>query len=364
MAWVWLAVELWDADAWFELGTRQVQAARDAGALTVLPLALHTIAAWHAARRRPRARRHAARRSRLDHGGDRRRPDEPRAVCVCPPLRGGDAQALITASIRDATERGEGVLVRHAEDAAATLYAGLGRYDDALKWAQREVEHNPHAFYMTALPELVEAAVRCDELDLARRALDALCEKTEASGTAWARGVEARSRALISEGDDADALYRQAISLLAESRLGVESARAQLLYGEWLRRERRRRDAREQLRAAHEAFAAMGAGPFAERAARELRATGETVRKRTAETRDELTPQEAQIARTGGGRAHEPGDRRPAVPQPAHGRVAPAQGLRQARHQLAQGAPLGAAGRPRGRARLGPGASDLAMGAL
>ena len=149
---------------------------------------------------------------------------------------------------------------------------------------------------MTALPELVEAAVRCNELDVARRAVDALCEKTEASGTAWARGVEARSRALISEGDDADALYRQAISLLAESRLRVESARAQLLYGEWLRRENRRVDAREQLRTAHEAFAAMGAAPFAERAARELRATGETVRKRTADTRDDMTPQEAQIA--------------------------------------------------------------------
>jgi DNA-binding NarL/FixJ family response regulator len=109
--------------------------------------------------------------------------------------------------------------------------------------------------------------------------------------------VEARARALISAGDDADALYREAISRLAESRLGVECARAQLLYGEWLRRENRRVDAREQLRAAHEAFTAMGAGPFAERAARELRATGETVRKRTVETRDELTPQEAQIAR-------------------------------------------------------------------
>jgi ATP/maltotriose-dependent transcriptional regulator MalT len=211
-------------------------------------------------------------------------------------LQGGDAQELITASIRDATERGEGVLVRHAEDAAATLYAGLGRYDDALKWARREVEHNPHAFYMTALPELVEAAVRCDESDEARRAVAALCEKTQSSGTPWARGVEARSRALISEGDDADALYREAVSLLGESRLGVESARARLLYGEWLRRQNRRVDAREQLRAAHEAFAAMGA-PFAERAERELKATGETVRKRSVEALDELTPQEAQIAR-------------------------------------------------------------------
>jgi DNA-binding CsgD family transcriptional regulator len=211
-------------------------------------------------------------------------------------LRGGDAEALIAASIRDATERGEGILVRHAEHAAAKLYAGLGRYDDSLIWARREVEHNPHAFYMTALPELVEAAVRCDELDEARRAADALFNKTQASGTAWARGVEARASAVITEGDGADALYREAITLLGGTRFVVESARTQLLYGEWLRRQNRRVDARQQLRAAHEAFATMGAGPFAERAERELKATGETVRKRSIETRDELTPQEAQIA--------------------------------------------------------------------
>jgi len=294
--WVWLAVELWDADAWFELGTRQVRVARAAGALTVLPLALHTIAAWHvlAGDLAVADTLLAEADSIMAATGD---APMTHARLRLAALRGGDAMALITASIRDGTERGEGVLVRHAEDAAATLFAGLGRYDDALAWARREAEHNPHAFYMTALPEIVEAAVRCDDADLARRTVDALCERTQPSGTAWARGVEARARALISAGDDADALYREAISRLTESRLGVECARAQLLYGEWLRRESRRVDAREQLRAAHEAFTAMGAGPFAERAARELRATGETVRKRTVETRDELTPQEAQIAR-------------------------------------------------------------------
>jgi len=296
MAWVWLAVELWDADAWFELGTRQVQAARAAGALTVLPLALHTLAAWHvlAGDFGIADTLLAEADSIMAATGD---APMSHARLRLSALRGADAQDLIAASIRDATQRGEGVLVRHAEDAAATLYAGLGRYDDALAWAQREVEHNPHAFYMTALPELVEASARRNDLDLARRAVDALCEKTQASPTPWARGVEARSRALISDDDDADALYREAISLLIESRLGVEAARARLLYGEWLRREGRRRDAREQLRTAHEAFAAMGAQPFAERAARELLATGETVRKRTVDTLDELTPQETQIAR-------------------------------------------------------------------
>jgi DNA-binding CsgD family transcriptional regulator len=295
-AWAWLAAELWDADAWLELGARLVQAARDAGALTVLPLALHTDAGCHVL-----AGDFALAETLLAEA------DSIMAATGDAPLsharvrlagwRGGDAQALITASIRDATARGEGVLVRHAEHAAAVLYAGLGRYDDALDWARREVEHNPHGFFMTALPDLVEAAVRCGKLDEAGSAVDALCVKTQASGTAWARGVEARARALISEGEDADALYREAISQLDESRLRAECARAQLLYGEWLRRQNRRVDARRQLRAAHDAFATMGAGPFADRAARELRATGETVRKRTVETLDELTPQEAQIAR-------------------------------------------------------------------
>jgi DNA-binding CsgD family transcriptional regulator len=294
--WVWLAVELWDADAWLELGSRQLQAARDAGALIELPLVLHTIAEWHV-----RAGDLAVAGTMLAEADSimAATGDAPmsHARLRLAALQGGDAEALIDASIRDGAERGEGILVRHAEEAAATLYAGLGRYHDALAWARREVEHNPHAFYMTALPELVEAAVRCDEPDEARRALDALCEKTQASSTAWARGVEARSRALVTEGDEADALYREAISLLAESRFGVESARARLLYGEWLRRHSRRVDAREQLRAAHEAFATMGAGPFAERAERELKATGETVRKRADDTRNDLTPQEAQIAR-------------------------------------------------------------------
>jgi len=174
---------------------------------------------------------------------------------------------------------------------------GLGRYDEALSRAQREVEHNPHAFYMTALPELVEAAVRCDEHDVARRAVDRLCQKTQASSTAWARGVEARSRALVSDGDGAEALYRQAIERLGRTRLRPELARAHLLYGEWLRRERRRVDARGELHAAHGLFTAMGMEAFAERARIELLATGEKVRKRTPEAPDELTAQERQVAR-------------------------------------------------------------------
>jgi DNA-binding CsgD family transcriptional regulator/tetratricopeptide (TPR) repeat protein len=295
MAWVWVAVDLWDADAWFELGARQVQTSRDAGALTVLPLALHTLAAWHVL-----AGEFAVAETLLSEADSimEATGDAPmsHARIGLAALQGRDAEAIVSASIRDATARGEGILVRHAEHAAATHYNGLGRYHHALRAAQRELEHNPAGFYMTALPELVEAAVHCGDLELARRAVARLSEQTQASGTNWALGVEARSRALTSDGDQAEALYRRAIDLLGYSRLGVECARAQLVYGEWLRRERRRRDAREQLHAAHERFTTMGAGPFAERTARELRASGETARKRTVETSDQLTPQEAQIA--------------------------------------------------------------------
>jgi DNA-binding CsgD family transcriptional regulator len=148
-----------------------------------------------------------------------------------------------------------------------------------------------------ALPELVEAAARAGDTELARDALGRLAETTQPSGTDLALGIEARCQALLSEGNTAERLYQEAIDRLGRTRLRTELARAHLLYGEWLRREGRRVDAREQLRRAHEAFAAMGAEAFAERARRELVATGEKLRKRRDESRDELTPQEEQIAR-------------------------------------------------------------------
>jgi ATP/maltotriose-dependent transcriptional regulator MalT len=150
---------------------------------------------------------------------------------------------------------------------------------------------------MWALPELVEAAARGGDVELAREALQRLAETTQPSGTDWALGVEARSRALLSDSATAEELHLEAIDRLSRTQLRPELARAQLLYGEWLRREGRRSDAREQLRTAHHMFAAMGMEAFAERTRRELVATGETVRKRSAETRDELTPQEEQIVR-------------------------------------------------------------------
>ena len=141
---------------------------------------------------------------------------------------------------------------------------------------------------------------RTGNLDVSVDALERLEERTRASGTDWALGIQARSRALVSEGDDAELLYRDAIERLERTRIAVHLARADLLYGEWLRRENRRSEAREQLRVAHDRFSRIGADGFAERAGRELLATGETVRKRTVETSDELTAQEGQIARLAG----------------------------------------------------------------
>ena len=208
-----------------------------------------------------------------------------------------DTVAMIEAGRIEATARGEGLGLSVSEWILALLFNGLGRYQDAHAAAERACADDVVANSAWALAELIEAGVRSGATDANPAALDRLSERTQASGTDWALGILARSRALLSEGDGADALYREAIERLERTRIRVELARARLLYGEWLRREQRRVDAREQLRAAHEMFSAMGAEGFAERARVELLATGETVRKRTVETRDELTAQEAQIAR-------------------------------------------------------------------
>jgi DNA-binding CsgD family transcriptional regulator len=177
------------------------------------------------------------------------------------------------------------------------LYNGLARYDESQAAAQR-VTDDPNDLKCSAwaLAELVEAASRTGHSERGAEALRRLTEITRASGTDWALGIEARSRALLRGGEAAERLYQEAIDRLARTRVRVELARSHLLYGEWLRRENRRVDAREQLRTAHEMLATMGIEAFAERGRRELLATGETVRKRTVETRDELTVQEAHIA--------------------------------------------------------------------
>jgi DNA-binding CsgD family transcriptional regulator len=184
-----------------------------------------------------------------------------------------------------------------AEFLSGGLYNGLGRYEAALAAvlpAERFYMEGPAIW---ALTELIEAAVRCGQPQRARRAFARVQETTRAAGTDWALGIEARLRALISDGDDAEGFYTEAISRLARTRIRVQLARTHLLYGEWLRRQRRRLDAREQLRTAHEFFRDAGVEAFAERARLELEATGERARKRTVDTLDQLTAQETRVAR-------------------------------------------------------------------
>jgi DNA-binding CsgD family transcriptional regulator len=198
--------------------------------------------------------------------------------------------------MEEAAARGEGRAIALAAYATAVLHNGLGSYDTALRAAQRACEHRDLGLYGWTLSELIEAAVRCGRPELAADPLEELADRTGAAGTDWALGMQARARALVS-GNDAEPLHREAIERLARTRIAVHLARARLLYGEWLRRASRRVDAREQLHAAHDMFAATGAEAFAERARRELEATGETARGRTPEARDDLTAQEALIAR-------------------------------------------------------------------
>jgi ATP/maltotriose-dependent transcriptional regulator MalT len=215
-------------------------------------------------------------------------------------MRGRETEAspLIRSVIEQGSNRAQGLAVRVAQWSAATLYNGLSRYEEATAAARQvtvdDVDPYPH---MWALSELVEAAARSGEAELARKAADRLAEVTLPAGTEWALATEARSRALLLEDRAADDLYRDAIERFSRTQLRPELARAHLLRGEWLRREGRRVDARDQLRTAYEMFAAIGMEGFAERARRELKATGEKVRKRTPETSEMLTPQEEQIAR-------------------------------------------------------------------
>ena len=213
--------------------------------------------------------------------------------------RGQETRAceLIAAAIEDATGENERQAIALAEYARALLCNGLARYHDALAAAKRACLQRELGPYVWSLLELVEAGARSDCRDVGSEALGELEEWAHADGSDWARGVRARSEALLREGDEAEGLYREAIEHLDRSRSSAQLARAQLVYGEWLRRENRRLDARRQLRAAHDAFGRISARAFAERSLRELLATGETARKRTDETRGDLTPQEAQIAR-------------------------------------------------------------------
>jgi DNA-binding CsgD family transcriptional regulator len=197
---------------------------------------------------------------------------------------------------RGASDRGEGAALTYTDYARAVLYNGLGSYGPAAEAAHGASAAGEVVVSPWALCELVEATARSDQQERARAAADQLSQLAVASGSNWARGAAARSRALVSGGRAAEEGYREAIELLGRTRMATHLARARLAYGEWLRRENRRIDAREQLRPAFDALASMGAGAFAERARRELQATGEKVRKRSDDTRADLTPQEEEIA--------------------------------------------------------------------
>jgi DNA-binding CsgD family transcriptional regulator len=301
LRWGWMAAgasaAVWDHEGWFASCTRQAQVVRDAGALAALPVHLTYLAmaiVWTG-----------------DFAGAASLVAEIDSVAAAtgsrfPPytllrLRGlqgreGEASAVIASAI----ERfgGMGMTAVRAYWAAAVLYNGLARYAEAVSAAQQATLNALNHWIPTwVLPELVEAAVRTGDSGLARGAFDRLARTTGPCGAEFALGIEARCRALLSDGATADELYREAIERLKHTRLLPEVARAHLLYGEWLRRENRRVDAREQLRTAHEMLAAIGMEAFAERARTELAATGENVRKRTVDTRDDLTAQERQIAR-------------------------------------------------------------------
>ena len=303
LRWGWLAQAaasaLWDDDTWRAMLTRQVRLARDVGALDQLPVtlgALGTAVVWSG-----------------DFATAETLVAESDAVCAATGTRAApftammlaawrgaetEALALTAATLADATAAGQGIAVTFAQWVSSVLHNGFGRYEAALAAARQASDDTPGNYVsMWALPELIEAAVRSGQPGVARDALSRLEGLTRAGGTDFGLGIEARCRALASPSAAAEACYTEAVTRLGRTQLRPELARAHLLYGEWLRRENRRADARAQLRTAHEAFAAIGAAAFGDRARRELLATGETVRRRGPGAASTLTSQEASIAR-------------------------------------------------------------------
>jgi DNA-binding CsgD family transcriptional regulator len=291
------ALVLWDHKSWQAICARQVDLIRDAGALSVLPYALTARIFAHVS-----AGELARATSLVDELGTvaeaTRSSSPPQGAIALAASQGREAETLrlVNVSMPELLKRGEGMGVSMAQWALGVLYNGLGRYDEALAVAGQAIaEAQPLGLAGWARIELIEAAVRSGNVRLAAEALEGFSERD--SGTDWALGVDARSRALLSQGDAAEDAYREAIERLDRSGATALLARTRLVFGEWLRRERRRREAREQLGLALEMLGDMGMDAFAARAEHELLATGGTARKRAVETRDELTPQEAQIAR-------------------------------------------------------------------
>jgi DNA-binding CsgD family transcriptional regulator len=299
----WLATTaadmVWEEEYRHAIVARQLQSVREAGLLVDLPLFVQSVAANEIWRGDFAAAASLIAEAEAIAAATGSGLARYAAVCLAG-LRGAEAEAwpLIEAMSTDARSAGQGMGGQWSQWVSAILYNSLGRYEQALATAQQAAEQAPELYMsMWALAELIEAASRTGQTGLAADALGRLAEATGTGQTDWGQGIYARARALLSDGQDAEGWYREAVGRLSRTRLRPELARAHLLYGEWLRRERRRAEARAQLRTAHEMFAAIGMLAFAERARRELLATGEHVRLRTFDRQGELTPQEAQIAR-------------------------------------------------------------------
>jgi RNA polymerase sigma factor (sigma-70 family) len=303
LRWKWLAtvvsVHLWNDTRWQAIAESHVQIAREAGALGELPLALSQRVYSHlfAGELATAAFLVDETRAATEATGSNLAPYGAVGLAA---LRGREPEtlALINESRADVTRRGEGIGLSVLDWAQAVLYNGLGRYEEASLAALRVVEHpNDLSTLNWGLVELIEAACRAGTPELAATARVRLAEMARVSGTDWALGIAARSEALLVEDERAEELYVEAIDRLGRSRIAVDLARAHLLYGEWLRRQRRRVDARRHLRSAYDRFSDFGMEAFAERARVELEATGEHARRRTVDTFDQLTPQESQISR-------------------------------------------------------------------
>ena len=303
LRWGWLATAaaavVWDYEACVAAAARQVQLARDAGALSVLEVGLNVMGQTvvlggdFGTAASLIAEADAVKEATGSHVAP-----YGALVLAAYQAREADAFALIDATIADATAGGQGTAVQYARWARSVVLNALGRYPEALGAAQQASDDTPELFVSAwSLSELIEAATKCGKTQLAVDALGRLAENTHTGDADWARGIEARSRAVLSDGGAADDLYLEAIDRLSRARLHPELARARLLYGEWLRRDGRDTQGREQLRAAHDMLIAIGMDGFAERARRELAAIGVKVRRPTAGPRAELTAQEQQIAR-------------------------------------------------------------------
>ena len=292
------AMHVRDYESGVRISDRYVKLARDMGALSELPLALSARAflMLFAGELASATTLVEEIQAAVDATRSNLAPYSAIAVAA---WRGMDANAdsLIAVTVRDTSFRGEGLAVAAADWAKAVLSNAIGHYSQGFTAARRATESGELAFSNWALVELIEAAARSGMSEAGVEAHRRLAEVTRPSGTDWALGVEARSHALVSHDASADELYRESIERLDRAGVHAELARAHLLYGEWLRRERRQADAKEQLRMALDRLEAMGMEGFAQRARRELRATGETARKRRVETRGQLTAQEAQVAR-------------------------------------------------------------------